>query len=512
VNGGTGAHPPARGFTPSRVAIAVIALVPTAIYLSVALRRVAYPYELEWLEGGAVEIVRRVAHGQSIYPSPSLHFVPYPYTPLYFWVSGGLAKLTGVSFFTLRLVSLLSSLGACVMLLRIVWRETGDVVAGVVSTGLFTATFAVSGAWLDIGRVDSLALLLVLMSLYWARRAEGIHGGVLVGTLIFVAFMAKQTGVIALAPLVVLLIITRRRVGLSALATTAVLIVGSTFVLDATTHGWYGYYVFQELIHQGAVPSVWRTFFTKDLWHTPWAIGLGLFAIVTTLLYRKGSSTDWLYWSVAIVGLLASSLVSRLHSGGGPDVLIPAFAGMALLGAFGYSTLLDLATRIGSRSDATSGRPSFAVAVASSVLVIVVGVQIAALHYNSSRFVPTAADRAAGESFIQLVRHTPGPVIVADHPFYETLAGKTSWAQGEAVHDILRAGPSPARQDLLASIDAELHSAQPVTIFSDSSTSALGVISEPFFRLTSTQIFKCGGCFYPVTDVRTRPAYRYVRQ
>ena len=81
--------------------------MPTAVYLYVALRRIGYPYELEWLEGGAVEIVRRVAEGQSIYVQPSLHYVPYPYTPLYFWVSGALAHVTGVGFLPLRLVSLL---------------------------------------------------------------------------------------------------------------------------------------------------------------------------------------------------------------------------------------------------------------------------------------------------------------------------------------------------------------------------------------------------------------------
>ena len=89
--------------------------------------------------------------------SPRLHYVPYPYSPLYFWVSGALARVTGVGFLPLRLVSLVSSLGLCAVLVRIVWRETGDVVAGVVASGLFTATFAVSGAWFDIGRVDSLA-------------------------------------------------------------------------------------------------------------------------------------------------------------------------------------------------------------------------------------------------------------------------------------------------------------------------------------------------------------------
>ena len=191
--------------------------MPTAVYLYVALHRIGYPYELEWLEGGAVEIVRRVAEGQAIYVQPSVHYVPYPYTPLYFWVSGALAHVTGVGFLPLRLVSLLSSLGCSAVLIRIVWRETGDLVAGILASGLFTATFAVSGAWFDIGRVDSFSLLLLLLAISAARRAETIGRGIGVGVLVFLAFMAKQDALIAAAPVLVLLIVSKRRAGVAAL-------------------------------------------------------------------------------------------------------------------------------------------------------------------------------------------------------------------------------------------------------------------------------------------------------
>jgi hypothetical protein len=489
----------------------VISLAPTVVYLFVALHRIGYPYELEWLEGGAVEIAGRVAHGQSIYIAPSIHYVPYPYTPLYFWVTGALARVTGVGFLPLRLVSLLSSLGASALLVRIVWRETGDVVAGVVASGLFTATFAVSGAWLDIGRVDSMALLLLLAAVYLGRHAQGVSGGIVVGVLAFLAFMTKQSDLVAIAPVLVVLLVCRRRVGVPALATVAVLVVGSTYLLDASSHGWYGYYVFQELLHQGVIHSVWRTFFTKDLWHTPWAIGLGLIAVALLVLYRRVVSTDWLYWGSAIVGLLLSSLVSRLHSGGGQDVLIPAYAATALLGAFGYDALLRASQHVGAKAVASS-RLAWVPMTVGLALCAVVGIQIAALRYSPSRFVPSAADASAGKSFIELVRHTPGTVIVVNHPYYETLGGKPSWAQGEAMHDIMRAGPSTARRDLVASIDKFLWSPRPATIFSDYKDFALGIYSDPYFRLTPAKVFGCSYCFYPVTDLKLRPAFEFVRR
>jgi hypothetical protein len=500
---------PVRSVVVIRWVVLAISLVPTAVFLSIALRRVGYPYELEWLEGGAVEIVRRVTDGRSIYVQPSLHYVPYPYTPLYFWVSGALAHVTGVSFLPLRLVSLASSLGSCALLIVIVRRETGDLVAGVVASGLFTATFEISGAWLDIGRVDSLALLLLLFSFYVARRVKGVGGGILLGVLAFLAFMTKQSDLIAAAPTLVLLVLLKWRAGVTALVTVLCLVVGSTMLLNAATHGWYGYYVFSELTHQGVQSSVWVTFFTQDLCHVPWAIGVAVLGLVMGIRTRDSvMRSAWLFWLVATAGLVGSSYISRLHSGGGRDVLIPAYAGVALLAALGYGTINRAAQQRDSSGRVNSWRPT----LVGAGLALVVAIQIVALHYNVAQNLPTAADAAAGRSFVALVRRTPGTVIVANHPYYAALAGKGSWAQGEAVHDVMRAGRSAARRDLMTSINAFLKSSTPATIFSDDPRYALGAYSDPFFRLTQTKVFACRQCFYPVTDLKRRPSFRFVRK
>jgi len=511
VSQAEGADLPRRAFVLSRVITGLVSLAPTGVFLFVALRRIGYPYELEWLEGGAVEIVRRVATGHSIYVQPSLHYVPYPYTPLYFWVCGILSHVIGVGFLPLRVVSLLSSLGCFAMLVAIVRRETGDVVAGVLASGLFTVTFAVSGAWLDIGRVDSFALFLLLISLYVARRVEGVRGGLLLGFLMFLAFMAKQSDLVAGAPVLIFLLFIRRRSGIAALLTVCCLVVGSTWVLDARTHGWYGYYVFAELTHQGVVSSVWRTFFTQDLWHVPWVIGLAIVGVAVNVRHPDSPrATAWMFWPIATSGLILSAFVSRLHSGGGEDTLIPAYAGLAILGAMGYATIIrrgQVLPPAGQRARSSWKPPAVA-----GGLAVIAATQIAALHYSPATYVPTASDEAAGQSFINLVRRTPGPVIVSNHPYYDTLAGKASWAQGEAVHDVLRAGPSAARSDLTASINAFLMEREPTTIFSDDPAYALGSYSDAFFRLTSTRVFACGQCFFPVTDIKRRPAYRFVRR
>jgi hypothetical protein len=109
------------------------------------------------------------------------------------------------------------------------------------------------------------------------------------------------------------------------------------------------------------------------------------------------------------------------------------------------------------------------------------------------------------------VASLPGQVIVADHPWYETMAGKPSWAQSEAVHDVLRSGSGPARRDLLASIEATLASPSVTTVFGDDKGDTLGPGFGRYFRIGPT-VFSCTRCFYPVTDVPRRPYLRYDRR
>lgn len=477
----------------------VVALVPIGVYLYVALRQLGYPYELEWMEGGSVEIVGRVLHGQALYVAPSLHYVPYTYPPLYFWVSAVVAKVTGLSFLPLRLVSFASSLGCFVLLFWMVKSETRDVVAGVVAAGLFAASYQVGGAWLDIGRVDSLYLLLLLVSVALARRAHTFGAGIWVGLVTAAAFLTKQSALVAVFPLLVYLIATRRRVGVAASGTLAAVVIASTAVLDAISHGWYQYYVFGELLHQGNDSTIWWRFLPGDLvGRVGWMMGLGVAGLVIWWR-RRSPATSWPFWLAVAAGFVASSWVARVHIGGGQDVLIPAFVAIALLGGLGY--------------DAISRTPWAHPTLIGAVVLVVLGVQVVWIGGHPSHLVPKPADRQAGRHFVAAVAATPGTVIVLDHPWYDTLAGKPSWAQDEAIHDVLRAGPSQARTDLLRSIRQVLGSGQVGVIYVDS-TSVDPVIQDAlnrYYRLDG-RVFSCYQCFFPVTDVAFRPYLRYVRR
>ena len=180
-----------------RFVVAGAVTAPIVGYAWVAAHRLGYPYELDWMEGGSVALAARAAAGHSLYVAPSLAYVGWTYPPLYYWVAAAISKVAGVGFFALRLLSLTASVAAMATLGAIVWRETRDRVAGLVAAGLFAATFVISGAWFDTGRVDSLFLALTLLTLAWGRCARSVRGGMGLGALAFLAFFTKQTALVA---------------------------------------------------------------------------------------------------------------------------------------------------------------------------------------------------------------------------------------------------------------------------------------------------------------------------
>ncbi len=60
-----------------KAAVVLVGLAYVGMYLFVALSRIGYPYELEWMEGAHVDYVRRILSGQPIYLRPSIEFTPF---------------------------------------------------------------------------------------------------------------------------------------------------------------------------------------------------------------------------------------------------------------------------------------------------------------------------------------------------------------------------------------------------------------------------------------------------
>ena len=154
-------------------------------------------------------------------------------------------------------------------------------------------------------------------------------------------------------PALLLLVTARPRVGWTALAVLAVALAGSSVVLELTSHGWYRYYVLDELSGQPWVDTLWVGFWRDDLLAHLWpvagtgrgrALALGG-GSVTRPADRTPAATPAAaraprgYWALAVAGLLAAAWVSRLHTGGYLNVLIPAHAAVALVAGLACARL-----------------------------------------------------------------------------------------------------------------------------------------------------------------------------
>jgi hypothetical protein len=487
------------------VALAAVGVGSVLAYVMVVLQRVGYPYELTYFEGSTVEVTARVAAGQPLYGPPTTQFTPWPYPPLYFWVTGLLARLAGVDLVTLRAVSIAASLAVLVLLVVIVRRAGGSTNAGLAAAGLYAATYRVSDAFADTGRVDSLLLALLLAAVLVGLRARTWRGGAALGALLLLAFLAKQNALLVAAPVLLWLLVRRRPVGVGATVTLAVGVVGSTLVGNLLTDGWYARYVVFQLPSQSWVVRWLWDFWWQDLM-LPFAVSVATVAAIVAAIVlagrRSGTATgrgvfrltdDHAYLLAVAVGLVLASWAGRMHDGGAANVAMPAQ--LAAAGALGL--LLAAWLRSWSPSSGALG------AVAA-----VLAVQVVVMTFWRLDVVPSSADRAGGDRFVETLRELPGTVLVPTHPYYLRLADRPTHASLIAVDDVLRSGGGTER--MAGVVPWNLDGVSAVVLDNESDVGVFGSSLTRDFTLVTAQVVPEGE-LVPLSDLPARPSLLYVR-
>jgi 4-amino-4-deoxy-L-arabinose transferase-like glycosyltransferase len=115
-----------------------VALGSVILFVALAVIRLSYPYELEWIEGAYVDQVNWIVQGHALYREPTTAFIPLNKTPLYFYLAAPVMRLLGAGFAAPRLVSVLATLGCFLLLFQLAAEETGRPLPGVVAAGLTT--------------------------------------------------------------------------------------------------------------------------------------------------------------------------------------------------------------------------------------------------------------------------------------------------------------------------------------------------------------------------------------
>jgi hypothetical protein len=436
--------------------LAAASCIYIAVFFFVAFARDPYPLQLEWLECGVLDATARVLAHNQIYVAPTHIFVPYIYTPLYYYVSAALASILGLHFSTLRALSTACTAGCFLLIFYLARRFSGGSRhAGLLAAGLFAALYAAADSWYDLARVDMLFLLLTLVAIAFSYRGHAIAAGVLFGC----AFQAKQSAL--LIGVFVLAHEYRRLPKLVAgLGTLAVVAGGSSLLLNRISGGWYLYFTEFLPSHQGISLRGGAAFFGRDLlrYLLPALVLIAIHAAEMRKDRRTPPEIRRFLLFVSI-GAFLSSFGARLHSGGSVNVVLPLYAWIAVL--FGVSLAPSRAeTSAADPQDETLHRRQ-AIALGAGLL------QFLILAYWPGNYIPGPAAQREANAILDSLAKVPGNIYIFDNSADLLERGRTEFADTDAVYDLLRADSGPAAQALRSDLDTAFRRGEFAAIVSD---------------------------------------------
>ena len=428
----------------TRIIAVALGVAFIALVLALSILRLAYPYEIEWMEGAMVDHIVRVIHGQPIYTAPSLDFVAWLYPPLYYWVSALVMKLTGIGFFAGRIVSFASTIFTALVLGWMTLRITASKLLGFLTIALYFATYHLTGFYFDIVRNDAFFTFLVVASalpFFWKNRVAPF----LSALILVLAFLAKQQAIFFLPPLAFCYWVRNRREGIQFSVVALGLGVVSIFALNAATHGWSNYYMF-SIPHAKEVDFVAIRMLGVFPDYALGPLAACTLAMLLLPLLKKEGGGGWSWLGTPTALLILMSLAALMagafslgNEGGYRNVMMP-FAAFVV-------PLLPIAL-----NEVRLAKPEY-----GRYIYLAIIFQFVALYFNplsEKMLIASARQRRGGEEFMRKLAAMPGDVFIPYHGFIATQAGKQPHAEILAALDVLHMHDTTARR-----LEAEYDSA-----------------------------------------------------
>jgi hypothetical protein len=216
----------------------------------------------------------------------------------------------------------------------------------------------------------------------------------------------------------------------------------------------------------------------------------------------KRNRSNLIQWLAILAGALTGSFITRVKIGGYDNVLLPAYAVIAILFGLGLNELFKAIRQL--QGD-LRGRLESLIQAACLIQMVI-------LAYNPFAQIPSKTDLEAGQKLVSLLAQVRGEVFLPDHGYLPTLAGKKTYAQESAIWDVLRSNQQTKGKLLLA---GELkHAIQSqffdeIIIDSDLDLHWCCVdIDQTYTRVG--EVFQDQTSFYTVTGDKKRPTYIYL--
>jgi len=404
--------------------LALLALIPIALFLAASLGRLGFAFPLEQLEGSMLLAAERVAHGQPIYVRPNFTFIPYMYAPAYYYVSGWAVRLLGPRFLALRLVSLLSTCVSMAVIYVFVFLDAPGTrgrrhLAALAGAGLYAAAYPWTREWFDLGRLDSFYILLLLLALLSTRYLHPIFAAAM-WTL---AFLAKQT-IFPVALIMLCVDWKRPRRLLLGVGSFLLMTAVSSRLLDHATDGWFWFYAF-TVPHANA--DLWlrpAVFYAFSQLIAPFGVALLIVGMAWVWTRPSLANSRTRFYLLAGAALFGLCWFLQAHAGATANTPMPAYAILAVI--FGISfARLDAAFTFASRE------------TARVFLLAAVAIPLVSWVYNPHDFMPHRDLVASQDDLIAWLRVFPSEVYLPAHPYEGVLAGKQWHADNTSLHDAL---------------------------------------------------------------------------
>jgi hypothetical protein len=389
-------------------------------FIWVAVQSMAFPFPLEWMEGQSIDVIGRVLDGKPLYTAPSVDYVPLIYPPYYYYVSALVAYFTGLGFLPARLVATLATLGCSAIIYLWLRKENIGWKIALVGACLFLATYRLSGRWFDMARVDSLFLFLTLAGLYIFVHGRGMMNAFCAAALLCFAFFTKQTALMIAAPVLAAMVFTNWYHAATTAGMLAAMVGLGVIILNTLSDGWFGFYIFTlPAAHEFDQPMWWRFWFIDIFGYVGIFFLMMLAVIGHMFLHDRRKSL--LYLGLA-AGFIGASYMSRMHSYGYINVLMPMHAFLALMAGLSLAVI----TRLNNAHHWLT------------IGAMLVMIELSTLMYSPTRQIPDDEALAAGNRFLEQLAAYPGEVLMPEIQFIQTRIGKPSQALGMAAFDLMR--------------------------------------------------------------------------
>jgi hypothetical protein len=442
----------------------------------------------------SLDQIRWILSGKPLYGAPTPEFLPFAYNPVYFFLSAGVSKIIGIGFLAPRLISIVSTLVTITLIYFLISKETGQPFAGIVSAGLYAACFRFSGAWMDLAKVDSLFLCLLLAAFTLQQNRKDRFSKFVHGSFWLMGYFTKQlalliTGFVACASLFV----TRGRTWFYWFC-IGIVGGGIFLVSDILSQGWYSFYSVDILRYHRWMPNVgqfWQRLI-QIYWPAFLMSGIGLFYLFRrSLLHQR--TFELLNFTAALIVASWSVFMKQWTYDNG---FLPACLGVSLAAGFSWATIVK----------ATVHR-KFAQAILGITCALLVILQYTYLNYDPWKQIPERDNLQNTQQFIDLLRSLPGEVWIFNHGHFGYLSGKPTYLNSVPLGDVLGGLLPPQntdtyqRRNQVANAYKQIVHGQAVSwVVSDKLTNL------PFFPYyLEYQVFSAEEFFFPVTGAMSHP-------